>query len=100
MSLKPTMLNLVTRVWAPEVLVILKTGGQNFNRLLGAIPGISDRLLTVRLTELCAAGLAERHVQMTPLRVTYHLTSRGHRAAAAVAQLVASLDSLERTRPQ
>src|SRR5690606_42090492 len=52
----------VGRRWMGEVLLFLMKRPHRFNELLAAIPGISDRMLTARLRELEACGLAERKV--------------------------------------
>jgi DNA-binding HxlR family transcriptional regulator len=50
----------------------------HFASLRRAIPGISERMLSDRLTELGAAGLVVREVdEGPPLRVSYRLTAAG-----------------------
>lgn len=60
------------------VLFFLMKRPHRFNELLAAIPGISDRMLTARLRELEACGLAERRVLPgRPVGVEYALTEAG-----------------------
>lgn len=79
--------NILSRRWAPEILLELASGPKRFNRLL-EIPNISDRVLTVRLRDLEVLGLVERHVQIgRPVRVEYTLTDRGRRLIPGLAAL-------------
>lgn len=72
-------IDLVTRRWAPEILLALAPAPTRFNRLMD-IPGISDRMLTVRLDELIGAGLVVRTVRTErPIQVLYGLTDAGMR---------------------
>ncbi len=80
---------LIGRRWTGAIIRTLRTP-RRFNELLGAIPGISDRLLTERLRELEAESIVHREVQPdSPVRVVYALTERG-------AQLEPALDELGR----
>jgi len=80
-------LRLVTKRWAPEILLELSGGPLRFNRLL-QMPGISDRILFIRLTELIDANLVARHVHAgPPVRVTYSLTEAGRRYVEPMRQL-------------
>jgi len=83
------MLNdLILRRWAPEILLGLDAGAKRFNWLLQGIPGISDRVLTLRLRELEDAGLIERHVEViSPISVHYMLTAAGARYIDPLEQL-------------
>jgi len=70
---------LIGRRWTGAIVQVLLPGPRRFNELLGAIPGLSDRLLTERLRELEAAGLVTRAVQPgSPVRVVYELTAAGN----------------------
>jgi DNA-binding HxlR family transcriptional regulator len=69
---------LIGRRWTGAIIRVLLPGPRRFNELLGAIPGISDRLLTERLRELELAEIIRREVHAgSPVRVTYELTPRG-----------------------
>lgn len=81
------------RRWAPEILLTLASAParQRFNRLMDAIPGISDRVLTLRLRELGEVGLVSRTVAPgPPVIVTYRLTADGERVVPGL-QLLAEL---------
>jgi len=86
--------DVVTRRWAPEILLYLGSGDpQRFNQMLNGIEGISDRVLTQRLRELEVFGLVTRRVAVTsPIRVTYALTEEGERYVQPLAQLRAIAD--------
>lgn len=69
---------LIGRRWTGAIVQILQQGPLRFNELLATIPGLSDRLLTERLRELEAAGIAIRTVDPgPPVRVAYTLTPSG-----------------------
>jgi DNA-binding HxlR family transcriptional regulator len=81
---------LVGRRWTGAIIRVLLGGPRRFNELLGAIPGISDRLLTERLRELESEGLISRHVEPgSPVKVVYELTCAG-------AELQEPMDALGR----
>jgi len=70
------------------VLRVLMSGPHRFSQILAAVPGLSDPLLTQRLRELQAQGLAERNVLPTsPVRVEYELTEAGRDLERAVRAL-------------
>jgi len=53
------------------------------SEVAAAVPGISDRMLALRLKELASAQLVEREVMpTTPVLVRYHLTTRGQERMA------------------
>ena len=81
---------LIGRRWTGAIVRTLMNGPRRFNELLGAIPGISDRLLTERLRELESAGVVRREVRPeSPIRVIYELTPCG-------AELGPALDEIAR----
>jgi DNA-binding HxlR family transcriptional regulator len=52
------------------------------------VPGVSERMLSERLTELAAAGLVDREVEEgPPVNVQYRLTDRGEALRPALAEL-------------
>lgn len=62
----------------------------HFADLHRAIPGVSERMLSDRLTELGAAGLVLREVDAgPPLRVSYHLAEAGAALEPALKELAA-----------
>ena len=83
------LLNLLTGPWTTYILWVLGTeGATRFGALRRAIPGISARLLTVRLRVLEEQGVVARHVEpSTPPQVSYSLTGQGH-------ELMGALDAL------
>jgi len=71
-------LALLGRAWAGAVLWAMLDGAERFTEVRAAVPGISDAVLTARLRELCAHGLAERRVEPgPPVAVRYLLTDAG-----------------------
>ncbi len=69
---------LIGRRWNGAIVRTLMAGPRRFNELLGAVPGVSDRLLTERLRELEAEHIVRRRViPASPVRVLYELTARG-----------------------
>lgn len=64
--------------WTGLVLAALMNGPGHFAQLRRAVPGISERMLSDRLTELAALALVVRTVEEgPPLRVSYKLTEAG-----------------------
>ena len=57
-----------------------------FSDIASAVPGLSDRLLSERLKELEAEGIARRTVvATTPVRVDYALTEKGQALSEVIA---------------
>lgn len=72
---RPHSFSVVTRTWAPEIILELADRGRRFNQMLDNITGISDRVLTERLRDLETGGLVVRDVDPgPPVRVSYRLT--------------------------
>ncbi len=79
---------LVGRRWSGAVLRALLLSKHRFNEIAGAIPGISDRMLSERLKELEAEGVVIRTVVAeTPVRVSYHLTPKGEALHGVIAAM-------------
>jgi DNA-binding HxlR family transcriptional regulator len=51
---------LLGRKWTPQIVWALLDGPRRFSALLLTVPGLSDKMLTRRLTELEAAGIVSR----------------------------------------
>ncbi|MFE9766860.1 winged helix-turn-helix transcriptional regulator [Streptomyces sp. NPDC005808] len=74
--------------WTGLVVSVLMQRPVHFAELRRAIPGISERMLSDRLTELGAAGLVVREVdEGPPLRVAYRLTEAGFALEPALKEL-------------
>jgi len=71
--------------WNGVLLGTLMQAPAGFAELKRAVPGISDSVLSERLTELATAGLVERTVDAgPPIAVTYRLTEAGLALAPAL----------------
>jgi DNA-binding HxlR family transcriptional regulator len=74
--------------WSGLVLGNLSGGPMGFRDLARAIDGISDSMLSTRLTALGAAGLVSRDVDPgPPVSVVYELTDAGRALMPALAQI-------------
>lgn len=72
------MLEVVGQRWSASILLAFARRAERFSEILRAVPGLSARMLTVRLRQLESAHLVERSViPTTPVSVRYHLTVRG-----------------------
>ncbi|MGW1211517.1 winged helix-turn-helix transcriptional regulator [Streptomyces sp. NPDC002499] len=79
---------LLGKRWIGPIMSVLITGPTYFADLRRAIPGISDRMLSNRLTELTATDLVARTVDNgPPLRVSYQLTAGGAALEPALKEL-------------
>lgn len=64
--------------WSLLIISILRSGHQRFTELMRRIPGISQRMLTLKLRSLERDGLISRTVHAeVPPRVEYELTEMG-----------------------
>lgn len=71
-------IELIGRRWSGAILRVLLDGPTRFSDITGAVPGLSDRLLSERLKELEAEGMVLRTVfPETPVRIEYGLTEKG-----------------------
>ncbi|MEO7197647.1 MAG: helix-turn-helix domain-containing protein [Solirubrobacterales bacterium] len=83
-------MELIGRRWTGAILFKLIDGPLYFRELLASVPGISDRLLSIRLRELEAEGLVERSVHAgPPARVSYCLSAAGKELEPALAEIYA-----------
>lgn len=79
---------LLGKRWTGLIVAVLMPHPAHFVDLRRAIPGISERMLSDRLTELGAAGLVVRQVdEGPPLRVIYRLTEAGAALEPSLAEL-------------
>jgi DNA-binding HxlR family transcriptional regulator len=76
--------------WNGVILATLLSGPGGFSELRRAVAGISDSVLSERLSELCGAGLVERKVEDgPPVAVDYQLTAAGQALLPALNELSA-----------
>ena len=74
--------------WNGVILGTLTTGPAGFSELRRAVGGISDSVLSERLTELTGAGLIARSVvEGPPISVVYQLTEAGKGLLPAMREL-------------
>ncbi|AXK37311.1 transcriptional regulator [Streptomyces armeniacus] len=74
--------------WTGLIIAALMNGPGHFAELRRAVPGISERMLSDRLSELAALDLVTREVDAgPPLRVSYRLTDAGAALRPAMAEL-------------
>jgi len=65
--------------WNGVILATLGGGPAGFSELRRAVGGISDSVLSERLSELTTAGLVQRTVSVgPPVSVEYSMTAAGH----------------------
>src|SRR5712691_5024644 len=80
--------DLLGKRWTGVLLGTLSGGPTGFSALARAVEGISDSMLSDRLSELCDAGLVTRTVaDGPPLSVTYALTNAGRALLPALEQI-------------
>ncbi len=72
------MFTLLGKRWNGQIIDLLLQGPARFGHLAAALPGLSHRVLTERLTELQQAGLVARDTQ------SYTLTQRGEGLRPAI----------------
>jgi DNA-binding HxlR family transcriptional regulator len=80
--------DLLGKRWTGVMLATLRDSAVGFRVLSRAIPGISDSVLSDRLSELADAGLVVRTVRGgPPVSVTYALTEAGEALLPALEQI-------------
>jgi DNA-binding HxlR family transcriptional regulator len=80
--------DLLGRRWTGVLLGTLSGGPAGFRAISRAVDGISDSVLSDRLTELCHVGLATRTVDGgPPISVAYELTDAGRALLPALEQI-------------
>lgn len=78
-------IELIGRRWTGAIIYVLLRSRCRFATLRGAIPDITDRMLSERLQELEQEAIVERTVVPdTPVRVEYALTKKGRALASAI----------------
>ena len=83
------LLGTIMRPWTLQIVwVLISKGSTRFGELRRSVPGISARVLTVRLRALEAEGLVYRHqTASNPPEVTYGLTARAVEMGAILEEL-------------
>ena len=80
--------DLLGRRWTGVLLGTLSGGPAGFRAISRAVEGISDSVLSDRLSELCNVGLATRTVEDgPPISVAYELTDAGRALLPALEQI-------------
>jgi DNA-binding HxlR family transcriptional regulator len=83
------LLRLVGKRWTIAILAALMYGPARFSEIVRAVPGLSERVMSERLQELCEARLVEREVDPgPPIGTRYSLTPLGERLRPAVESLM------------
>lgn len=81
-------MSLIGGAWTPNVIWYLSGGPRRFSELRSDLPGISAKVLSTRLRELEAKGIASRTVMPTsPPSVEYALTPLGEELMPAIAAI-------------
>ena len=81
-------IELIGSRWTGAILQTLLLGTCRYAAIKGAIPDITDRMLSERLRSLEAEGLVERAViPDTPVRVEYELTTKGRELQNALREI-------------
>ena len=78
------------RRYTTKILMALLDQGQpmRFTEIFYAVPGLSKRLLTERLTELEGTGMVVRDVRTgKPVTITYRLSEAGTGLQAALSEI-------------
>lgn len=79
---------LLGRKWTGYLVWALIERPRRFGELRDLTPGLTDRMLTVRLRSLEAAGIVTRHqYPEIPVRVEYALTDRGRDLAPVILEM-------------
>jgi len=79
---------LLGRKWTGYILWALQDGPRRFTEILESVPGITDRVLSLRLKELERARIVtRRQFQEIPPRVEYALTRQGRDLAPVIAEM-------------
>ena len=83
-------IELIGRRWTGAIVeVMMQTrAAMRFNEIAGAVPELSDRMLSERLKELEDRGMVRRDVDAgPPVRVSYALTPMGEGLEPALTEL-------------
>ncbi len=79
---------LLGQKWTAYLVWALQDGPRRFSELVLAAPGLSDRMLSVRLKSLERAGIVtRRQYEQIPPRVEYELTACGRDLGPVIAEM-------------
>lgn len=85
-----SVFTLLGKRWTGVVLGTLLERPARFAEIAAAIPGITEAMLSTRLSELQSAGLVSREVQPgPPIASVYRLTVKGEALRPALMELIA-----------
>lgn len=83
-----TTLRFIGKRWKPAVLWKINEGKTRFKLLKGALPYISDKMLSSTINELEADRIIQKIVyEEVPLRVEYRLTEFGQELIPVLAKM-------------
>lgn len=83
-----TCFELLGRKWTAYLIWALIERHRRFGELRDLAPGLTDRMLAVRLRSLEAAGIiSRRQYPEIPVRVEYALTERGRDLASVIVEM-------------
>ena len=83
------LLELTGRRWVGQIILAGVRGAERFRQYRMMVPGISDRMLSLRLRELEQAGVMERTVVPTmPVTIQYRPTAEGRELLEALQPLI------------
>ena len=78
-------IEMIGRKWSGAILRAMLSGTTQFSEFADVIPGVSDRLISVRLKEFESEGIVERIViPDKPVRIQYRLTPKGESLGSIV----------------
>jgi DNA-binding HxlR family transcriptional regulator len=81
-------IELIGSRWTGAILQTLLQGRTRYAAIKGAIPDLTDRMLSERLRSLEREGLVVREViPETPVHVEYELTRKGHELQKALREI-------------
>ncbi|MCW2781460.1 MAG: transcriptional regulator, HxlR family [Marmoricola sp.] len=88
------------RRWAGGLVRAMLGGASRFGEIRSAVPGITDRMLSIRLKELTESGLVERRVvETSPVRAEYHLTESGRALEPVLREVESWANAWSRPQP-
>lgn len=85
------VIELIGRRWTGAILLVLSRQPSRFSRLRHQIPGLSDRLLSERISELELEGIVERH--QVDEHTVYQLSEKG----AGLRPVIEAIEAFART---